>query len=86
MNSAARSLRSSAAPLAPARIVRDAQAVARRLLAEREAATYLGIGERTLRTWESLGRIRACRIGRTKRYDVRDLEDLVARAKTEGVD
>jgi excisionase family DNA binding protein len=58
---------------------------ARRLLKEREAAVYLGIGERTLRTWEALGRVRACRMGRTKRFDVHDLEQLIERAKAEGV-
>jgi excisionase family DNA binding protein len=57
--------------------------IAQRLLSEIEAARYLGIGCRTLRTWRALGRVHAVRIkgGRTVRYDLLELDALIAEGK-----
>ena len=54
------------------------------LLAPRDAARTLAISERTLWTLTHRGDISAVRIGRAVRYDLADLRQFVARAKTEG--
>lgn len=52
-----------------------------RLLSEPDAARYLGIAPRTLRTRRALGEVRAVRIGRAARYDLRDLDAWIERSK-----
>jgi excisionase family DNA binding protein len=51
------------------------------LLVARDAAAYLAIGERTLWRLTSQHEIRAVRIGRAVRYDVRDLMAYVDRQR-----
>lgn len=53
----------------------------RRLVAAPAACAFLGIAPRTLRSWVALARVPVVRIGRTVRFDVRDLEALVEAAK-----
>ena len=53
----------------------------RRLVAAPAACAFLGVAPRTLRSWVALGRVPVVRIGRTVRFDVRDLEALVEAAK-----
>ena len=56
----------------------ETSSVIKLLLTAREAATALSISERKL--WELTNRnlIRSVRIGRSVRYDIRDLEAFIA--------
>lgn len=56
-------------------------AIERLLLTAREAAKALSISERTLWGLTKAGQIPACRFGRNVRYDPRDLEAFIQRAK-----
>ncbi len=54
----------------------------KRLLRPDEAAALLTISPRTLWTLTSEGKIPAVRLGRSVRYDVRDLEHAIEKMKT----
>ena len=59
--------------------------LSQRLLTASEAATYLGISERTLWTLSNCGEIKSVRFGKGKRksvrLDVRDLDDWIEKNK-----
>lgn len=55
----------------------------RRLVSHADAAGYLALGERTLRSWVAAGRIPVVRVGRSVRFDVRDLDAFVAASKVD---
>jgi excisionase family DNA binding protein len=52
-----------------------------RLMTVKEAAKYLCISERKLWSMTQAGEITAVRFGRTVRYDIKDLENFIQRAK-----
>lgn len=58
------------------------QDAARLLITSREAATLLSISERTLWTLTNKGDLPCVRIGRSVRYDPRDLEVWIERHKS----
>jgi excisionase family DNA binding protein len=51
----------------------------RRWISCREAATYIGVHEMTIRDWISRGLVPSCRIGRCIRVDIRRLETQLER-------
>ena len=54
------------------------------LVREREAAKLLGVCPKTIYTLARQGKLQAVRIGHSVRYDVRDIEAFIARAKSQG--
>lgn len=58
----------------------------RRLVAQLEAAGYIGIATRTLRSWVAAGRIPVVRVGRAVRFDLRDLDAFIDAAKVDQAD
>lgn len=58
-----------------------AQKVERLLLTEREAARALAVSPRTVWALADSGQLLVVRIGRAKRYDLRDIENLIKRLK-----
>jgi len=63
---------------------RDAPPSGARLLNRDQAARWLGLAPHTLANWAVLGRgPRFARIGRSIRYDLRDLEEFLAQAKVQ---
>lgn len=56
------------------------------LLNDADASRWLGIGTRKLWSLKASGRIPFVKIGRSVRYDVDDLREFVAAAKTGGAD
>ena len=52
------------------------------LICETETANRLGISRRTLRRWTAAGLIPSLRLRGRRLYDVRDLERVVAAAKS----
>jgi excisionase family DNA binding protein len=64
------------------RMATQAPAVGPLLLTAREAAAALRISERSLWGLTQRGEVRAVRIGRTVRYDPRDLQSFIDRAKS----
>ncbi len=52
------------------------------LLTQSQAAERLAVSQRTLRRWTTIGLVRSLRLGGRRLYDLRDLEVLVAEAKT----
>jgi excisionase family DNA binding protein len=55
-----------------------------RLIKPKDAAGYLAISERKLWAMTKGGTIPAVRLGRSVRYDVTDLDELIQQAKMEG--
>ena len=55
--------------------------VTKRLLTAAEAAEYLGLAEWTIRQWASMGRIPKVKLGKALRFDVEDLDRLIAKSK-----
>ena len=53
-----------------------------RLIRPKEAAGYLAISERKLWTMTQGGAISTVRLGRSVRYDRRDLDEFIAKSKT----
>jgi|LSQX01.3.fsa_nt_gb excisionase family DNA binding protein len=53
----------------------------RRVFDVREAAKYIGLSERTVRTLIANGELRVARFGRSVRIAREDLDDLIERAK-----
>lgn len=51
------------------------------LLTSQQAASILGITERTLRTYTKRGAIPVVRFGTTVRFDPRDLQEFIDRCK-----
>lgn len=51
------------------------------LLTERQAARSLGVSPRTVWGLADRGQLPVVRIGRAKRYDLRDIESLIQRLK-----
>lgn len=60
-------------------------ATQQRLLPAREAASYLGIGERKLWELGNCGELPTVRIGRRVLYDVRDLDHFITSRKRKGI-
>jgi len=54
-----------------------------RLIKPKDAAGYLAISERKLWSMAKTGAIPAVRLGRSVRYDIRDIDDFIQRAKGE---
>ena len=60
--------------------------VTTRLLTAEEAAAYLGVVPRTLRTLRETGRLPAVKLGeKILRYDLRDLDDYIESVRRGGV-
>jgi predicted DNA-binding transcriptional regulator AlpA len=53
----------------------------RRLLKLKQGAEYLGISERKLWGLASAGKVRTVRLDRALRFDVHDLDELIAQSK-----
>jgi len=51
----------------------------RGLLDYREAARMLGVSPASIRRWSRMGRLRCVKLGKSARYERRDLEALIAR-------
>ena len=58
-----------------------AQKAERLLLTERDAARALAVSPRTVWSLADSGQLPVVRIGRAKRYDLRDIESLIQRLK-----
>ncbi len=54
----------------------------KRLLTAAEAAEYLCLAEWTVRQWASMGRIPKVKMGRSLRFDLADLDDVIEKGKT----
>ncbi len=52
-----------------------------RLMTSRDAAKYLCISERKLWSMTQAGEIPAVRLGRAVRFDIKDLENFIQKAK-----
>jgi DNA-binding transcriptional MerR regulator len=52
------------------------------LVDEREAARLLGVSPRSLWNFEKQGLVKSVRLGKSKRYSLRDLEDAIERLRT----
>lgn len=50
----------------------------RRWATELEAADYARISGNTLRRWRTQGRITGYKVGRTVRYDLNEIDDMLA--------
>ncbi len=55
----------------------------RRWATEQEAADYARISGNTLRRWRTQGRIAGYKISRTVRYDLNEIDAVLAAASTE---
>ena len=53
----------------------------KRLLTAPEAAEYLGLAVWTIRQWASQGRIPKVKLGKALRFDVEDLDRMIAKSK-----
>ena len=56
--------------------------IRKRLLTASEAAEYLGLAQWTIRQWASMGRIPKVKLGRSLRFDLADLDDVIEKGKT----
>ena len=54
---------------------------AKRLLTASEAGEYLGLAEWTVRQWASMGRITKVKMGKALKFDLEDLDRLIAKSK-----
>ncbi len=55
-----------------------------RLIKPKQAAEYLAVSPRKLWSMTRSGAIDALRLGRSVRYDLRDLDDFISQAKSGG--
>lgn len=62
----------------------NSPSIAARLLRSADAANYLSISERTLWSLKTSGAIRSVQIGRSVRYDIRDLDGWIDEQRSEG--
>ncbi len=55
----------------------------KRLLKTKEAAEYLSIGRSTLCEWLSDGKVPSIKIGKSRLFDVKELDEFVETLKTQ---
>ena len=65
-------------------VVRTAEDIQRRLFSTKEAARYLGIGERLMWLLGNRGDIPTVRLGKCLRFDVQDLDAYIQSCKQGG--